>query len=312
MTPPRKPIRALLLVALTAAAQAQTTPDTPPTPRPKAHKTPKASRSDTPTYNTSLIVLDPAHGGADNGSKFADSTQEKATTVAFADRLRSTLQSKGFTVVLTHDSASDDTSADQRIDTLNRNHPFACLLLHASPVGHGIHLFTSALTPLRPGAYAADTHAIVPYDTAQAAAVSQSLRLANDLATGLHGSKLPLVVAQASVAPIDSITCPAVALELSPLQPSKDETTPVSNATYQQHVADSLAEALALWRTHAIPPAASGTLPSTLIAPTLNPRPKTKLVKPPLETPAELTPHPPPPALKTPARKSPAPGAGIQ
>ena len=311
MTPPRKPIRALLLIAaLTAGAKAQTTPDTTAAPiKSNPHKAPKTPRSDTPTYNTSLIVLDPAHGGADNGSKITDDTQEKTITIAFADRLRSTLQSKGFTVVLTHDSASNDTSTDQRIDTLNRNHPVACLLLHASPGGHGVHLFTSALTPLRPGSYAADTHAIVPYDTAQAAVVPQSLRLSNDLATALHGSKLPLVVAQASVSPIDSITCPAVALELSPLQPSKTETTPVSDATYQQHVADSIAEALSLWRTHAIPPAAPGTAPAAAppAATPAPPKPKPKLVKPPIETPADPTPHPAPIV-----RKSPAPSAGIQ
>lgn len=310
MTPPRKPIRALLLLAaLTASAQAQTTPDTTATPvKPKPRKTSKTPKSDTPTYNTSLIVLDPAHGGADNGSRLSEDTQEKTITIAFADRLRSTLQSKGFTVVLTHDSASNDTSADQRIDILNRNHPVACLLLHASPGGHGIHLFTSALTPLRPGSYAADTHAVIPYDTAQATVVSQSLRLANDLATALHASKLPLVVAQASVAPIDSITCPAVALELSPLQPFKDESTPVSDATYQQHVADSVAEALALWRTHAIPPSVPGATPASAAITTPAPKPKAKLVKPPVETPAETNPRPAP---KAPVHKTPAPSAGI-
>ena len=306
MTRPRKPIRVLLLLAaFTAGAQAQTTLDTPPTPKPKSRRTPKAPRSDTPTYNTSLIVLDPAHGGADNGSKITDDTQEKTITVAFADRLRSTLQSKGFTVVLTHDSASSDTSADQRIDLLNRNHPVACLLLHATPGGHGVHLFTSALAPLRPGSYAADPSAVVPYDTAQAAIVPQSLRLANDLATALHAGKFPLVVAQASVSPIDSISCPAVALELSPFQSSKDESTPVSDATYQQHVADSVAEALALWRTHAVPPAIPGATPAST-SETPGPKSKPKLVKPPIETPAETTPRP-----ASPIRKTPAPGAGI-
>lgn len=332
----RTPTRSLVLLAFVAAGsstlQAQAlSSQTPPaqappvspiaagstsSPGPKARsrapRLPKSRRSDTPAYNTSLVLLDPAHGGSDNGSTLAQNALEKDTTVAFALRLRALLQSKGFTVVLTHDSASADISPDQRIDLANRNHPFACLLLHASPGGHGVHLFTSALLPSRPGSL--PLNAIVPYDTLQAPAVSQSLRLANDLATAFRAARTPLVLGQSSVRPIDSMTCPAVAVEVSPLQLSKDSTTLPSDPGYQQHVAETLTQALTLWRDHVLS-GSPGTQPAPA-PPSLKtgsqstPRLQPKSVKPPVEIPESTSPAAPPlhPAPKAP--KAPPPNAG--
>jgi N-acetylmuramoyl-L-alanine amidase len=46
--------------------------------------------------------------------------------------------------------------------------------------------------------------------------------------------------------------CPAVALELAPLLAGGD-STPVTDAGYQQRVADTVAAGLKTWRTHAEP-----------------------------------------------------------
>jgi len=308
---PSTPIRAGLFLLCTLAASAQTSPtpiDTP-TPRPRAPKTPKTPKSDTTTYNTNLIVLDPAHGGEDKGATLAADNFEKDANIALAERLRSLLVSKGFTVVYTHASASDDASADTRVEATNRNHPVACILLHASGAGHGVHLLTSALTPppqSTPGAE--DPRTIAPWDTAQAAVIPQSLRLSNGLAAALNAARIPLVVSRTSVRPIDSMTCPAVALELSPLTTNGDDPTLASDTSYQTRVAETVTNALVSWREQVIASSATAQAAKAISSPTPvapatakpAPKPMPKLVTPPVEVPAETSQAPAP-------RRTPAP-----
>jgi N-acetylmuramoyl-L-alanine amidase len=328
VTRPRKPIRTgLLLLLCTLAAGAQTTPTAIDTPTPKAPKpptTPKARKSDTPSFNTSLIVLDPAHGGADKGATLGENSFEKDATIAFAGRLRSLLTSKGFTVVYTHSSASDDASADSRVEATNRNHPVACILLHASAAGHGVHLLTSSLTPPRATQSTDDPKAIAPWDTAQAPLIPQSLRLADDLSAAINGARIPLVVGRTSVRPIDSMTCPAVALELSPLAASGDSSTPATDEGYQNRVAQTVTNALVTWREQVISAtaaaqAAKAVSPQTPGTPTavkpVPSKPKPKLVTPPVEVPAETSPTPAPrrtpaPVIRKNPDATPSPNAG--
>lgn len=241
-----KPTRALLLLATFAAAAAQTTP--PATPKPRSR--PKSTKPDGPSYNTNLILLDPAHGGADNGATLGENSLEKDATVALATLLKPRLEAKGFTVVMTHNAATDELPSDARVELANRSRAVACLLLHASNGGHGVHLYTSALTPNHPSLTPNEPTEIVPWDTAQASVLPQSMRLANDLATAINGIRIPLVVGQASVKPMDSLTCPVVALELAPLPGATP--TAASDPAYQARVADAVAQALVFWRGHVI------------------------------------------------------------
>ena len=238
----RTPTRALLLL-LAATASAQTpTPAPPhqPKPHPKPYQAP---------FNPNLILLDPAHGGEDNGSSLgpkADNELEKDLNIAFANRLNTLLTAKGFTIVITHAASSDEVTADQRVELTNRSRAVACLLLHASPSGEGIHLFASALTA---PSYAdeRDNTAIAPWDSAQAPSLPRSLQLANELATALNALKVPLIIGRASVSPIDSMSCAAVAVEIAPAAANSN----VADETYQQHIAESIVTALTYWRQHA-------------------------------------------------------------
>ncbi len=249
----RLPTRALLLLATVAAYAQEASTPTPVTPHPRLH----TSRSE-PTFNPSVIVLDPAHGGADNGAHFADGVFEKDVTAAFAGRLKTLLASRGFTVVLTHEAATDELSLDQRVEIANRNRPLACLLLHAASGGHGIHLYTSSLPPAPPATDIPESYRpLIPWDTAQAAALEQSVGLKADLSAAILGIRIPLVAGQASVQPIDSMNCPAVALEIAPLDAGAGATTPVTDGDYQQRVAEALAGALVNWRDHAVAEAAA-------------------------------------------------------
>jgi len=211
-------------------------------------------------FNRTLIVLDPAHGGGDTGSRINDQIVEKDVTLALAFRLRSLLAARGFTVVMTRDSdaaappsataapsaPAAPLSLDDRAGIANHARPVACLLLHATASGTGVHLYTSELDATAGEAVPA------AWLTAQSAWVAQSQKLANQMGSALGRAKVPLVLSRASVRPVDSLTCPALVVELAP---AGSDVTSINDAGYQQHIAEALAAALVFWQNQAEPPA---------------------------------------------------------
>ncbi len=295
MTLPRTTIRALLLLAASAVAATAQTPSV--STAVKSTRKQKRARPPRPQYNPNVILLDPAHGGTDSGADLGPAGLEKDWTVAFADRLRALLAAQGFTVVLTHVDASADTSPDQRAEIANRSRAVACLLLHATDSGHGIHLFASALTEPPPGQSFPENY-IAPWDSAQATSLPKSLELASEISTALNGLRAPLVLTRATVKPIDSFACPALAIEIAPPPGGSS----VADDAYRERVAESLATALSYWRDHAKAQitaqndafqAAQATAAfQTAPAQPAKPKPKPRLVVPPEESP--LAPANPP------------------
>ena len=227
--------------------------------------------------NRTLILLDPAHGGPDNGAHLKDNVHEKDVTLALAGRLKATLIAHGFQVVTTRDGDTGPTS-DQRAEQANHARPFACILLHASNSGFGPYLSASSLAPT------SEDRAALPWDTAQSAFVSDSLALL-DLATRTFTSaKLPAITLRASVPPIDSLTCPALLLELAPLAKS-----PITDGDYQQSIANALTASLTAWR-HQADTAIARTAPPTDAA---KPKALTKPAAPKTSTPKPSTPATP-------------------
>ena len=206
-----------------------------------------------PSFNRTVIAIDPAHGGSDDGSRLADNLVEKDVTLALAFRLRSLLQARGFTVAMTRDADTNTSdqapaplSLDDRAGALNHTRGAACLLLHATSAGTGVHLYHSDLAPA-PG-----EAATLPWLTAQAAWVTQSSTLADKLSQSLTRAGIPLVSATASVRPVDSLTCPALVVELAPK--SAGDPSSLTSESYQQSVAQALAGALIFWKEQAQPP----------------------------------------------------------
>ena len=276
----------VLLAAATTGVAAQTVPvqvakplapgvsvSRKPKPKPKPH-------TYQPPWNPNVILLDPAHGGADDGANLGSAGVEKDFDVAFAERLRGLLAAQNFNVVLTHTAAADDIAPDSRVEIANRSHAVACLLLHASNAGHGVHLFTSSLSELASATDAQPETYIAPWDSAQAASLPRSQQLVNELATSLNGQNVPLVVGRVSVRPIDSMFCPAVAVEIAP---EKAGVT-LSDDNYLRQVAESIVTALTYWRQHAqdeIATAQAATQQTTAPAPSPGtpaavPKPKSK------------------------------------
>jgi N-acetylmuramoyl-L-alanine amidase len=187
-----------------------------------------------------VVVLDAAHGGDDSGGHSGNWT-EKAYTLALSVRLRSLLGARGIEVVTTREQ--DVTlEAEKRDEIANHAQAQACLSLHATLSGNGIHLFVSSLAPAQRAQF-------VPWKTAQATAIVRSLGLAGVLNSALGQAGLGVTLGRTALPVVDSMECPAVAVEVAPdASVGKSATDSLSDAGYQAKVADALAAALVEWR----------------------------------------------------------------
>ncbi|HEY1209473.1 MAG TPA: N-acetylmuramoyl-L-alanine amidase [Terracidiphilus sp.] len=194
-----------------------------------------------------VVVIDAAHGGDDTGGHLANGQLEKSFTLAISVRLRSLLAVRGIQVVTTRDS---DAAVDpvKRAEIANHAQALACLSLHATESGSGIYLFTSSLPPAAPARFPA-------WRTAQSAWVTRSLKLTGVLNSALLNAGMSVTMARFSLPAMDSMTCPAVTVEIAPEQNAGHETTAeLSDKNYQARVAAALAAALLEWRTEARQP----------------------------------------------------------
>jgi len=218
--------------AVTAQMAVQTPAPAPPHPRP-------------------VIFLDPAHGGADGGAKVGDSVLEKAVTLELASRIRPLLSARGFDVRMTREGDPTPTpTTDQRAGLENQAHPAACIILHSAPTGTGVHLYTSALPEATTAATPPAT-SIVPWDEAQSAYIASSLRLSSEISTAFSRSQIAISSGRTWMPPLDNLLCPAVAIEIAPL--NADGSKPPTDAGYQQRVAEAIAGAVLFWHGKADP-----------------------------------------------------------
>ncbi len=187
------------------------------------------------------VVVDAAHGGDDTGGRLASGQMEKYATLAFSVRLRSLLAARGMTVITTRES---DMTVDPsvRAQIANRAKADACLSLHATETGSGIHLFTSSLAPSQPARF-------IPWKTAQSAFINRGLALAGVLNSALLHDGFNVSLSRTSLIAVDNMTCPAVAIEIAPARGTDGKVTAEpDDADYQARIAASLAAALLEWR----------------------------------------------------------------
>jgi N-acetylmuramoyl-L-alanine amidase len=190
-----------------------------------------------------VVVLDAAHGGDDPGARLSSGQPEKALTLALSVKLRSLLAARGIQVVTTRESDAA-VDSNQRAETANHAAAQACLILHASESGSGVHLFASSLAPAPPTRFAA-------WKTAQAASVTRSLALAGALNSTLLRAGMQVTLGRTALPTMDSMTCPAVALEIAPERDGQKIVNGLDNASYQTRVVRALADALLEWRSEA-------------------------------------------------------------
>jgi N-acetylmuramoyl-L-alanine amidase len=210
----------LLAPLASMLASAQSPPSPPPSPR-------------------FAVVIDAAHGGADGGARLSDHLLEKDLVLNLSVRLRSILSAHGISVVTTRES-DNAISALNRAETANHVGAAACITLHATTSGSGIHLFTASLTPI-------PITKFLPWETAQGAYAEQSLRLSSEIDSAMTRAEIPVTLGRTALQPLDSFTCPAVVVEISPLS-STAHVTALSDPAYQDRIVATLAAAVEQWQ----------------------------------------------------------------
>lgn len=217
-------------VSIAAAAQA------PPAP-------PQAPAAPQPRF---VVVLDAAHGGDDDPGGHLDTQAEKAYTLALSVKLRSLLNARGIQVVTTRESdANVDTN--RRAEIANHANAQACLSLHASQTGSGVHLFASSLPPAPPTRFPA-------WRTGQSAFITRSLAMAGILNSALQHAGIAVTLGRTAMPAVDSMTCPAIAIEIAPDRATDHAAGSAAKASlddpvYQARVAEAIAAAMLEWKT---------------------------------------------------------------
>ena len=231
---------AVVLAALTALTTLAQNPAPQPPPAPAS---PNQSQAlvQPPTPRPYVVVLDPAHGGTNTGARLERDLLEKTVTLSLAHRLAAALRAHGISVVMTRDRDVDVPDL-QRAEIANHARADACLTLHATATGSGVHLFTSSLSPTGSSEF-------LPWQTAQSAWVTRSLRMEAEIDTAFSHTSIHATMGQAAIEPLDHLTCPAVAVELAP-----EEAAPgvrgyaISDPAYQKSVVQVLTDAIQSWR----------------------------------------------------------------
>ncbi len=222
-----------LCAQLPSTDPAKTTIPATPTPPPAP---PSAVVRAAPRFG---VVIDAAHGGADSGARLSEHQLEKDLVLNLSVRLRSMLAAHGIYVVTTRESDSAIPDLN-RAETANHTFAAACISLHATTSGSGVHLFTSSLTQI-------PLTKFLPWETAQGAYAEQSLRLSSEVDSAMTHAEIPVTLGRTALQPLDSFTCPAVVVEFSPLNRS-GTITPLSDPAYQDRIVAAMAAAVEQWQ----------------------------------------------------------------
>lgn len=187
-----------------------------------------------------VVVLNAAHGGNDIGAKIGNQ-EEKDLTLRLSVKLRSLLMARGIYVVTTRE-ADANINPDRRAEIANHASAAACIDLHAAQAGGtnspSVHLFLSSLSATRHVGLSA-------WRTAQSASIRRSLALAGTINSALTQAGVTVTLGRAPLAAVDSMTCPAVAVEIAVL-PSQQGSQ--DDSGFEAKVLDALAAAFLEWR----------------------------------------------------------------
>jgi N-acetylmuramoyl-L-alanine amidase len=207
---PQQPPASLAPQTSPAQTQAPASPATIPAP---------------PVHVGPTIVIDPAHGGTDNGAQGASGIVEKDMVLRFARQLRAEFERQGFRVVLTRNDDSNPSYED-RAATANAFRDAIFISLHVASTGKIGTAQTYSYQYSTPAASATDgsgapansaPRALVPWEEAQRPYLETSHRFADlvQMQLGLRFSDSAAVSKPFAVRELRSVAAPAVAVELS-------------------------------------------------------------------------------------------------
>jgi N-acetylmuramoyl-L-alanine amidase len=216
---------------------------TPPAPVQTPSETPPP-----PQKTLAVVVIDPAHGGADSGARGSSGIAESDLVLGYARLVRISLESQGLRVILTR-QANDDPSFDDRSKLANSLRGGIFITLHVSSTGQPgtVRVYSLPQIALPQNAASAPRTGLLPWDRAQFRFISQSRRLAEliqiQMAQRFRGSSdTPF---EAPVRQLRTVAAPAVAIEISSVSvPSRAPLDQMGPG-----VADGVARAVAAFRT---------------------------------------------------------------
>ena len=179
-----------------------------------------------------IVIIDPAHGGADVGAAITPDIAEKDLVLALGRKLQHELSNRNIFSSLLRNS---DTaiSLDQRAISANAARPALYVALHAANTGHGVHVFTSMVD-----ASSLTTRDFLPWETAQSAYLDTGLVAAGSVAAELESRKVQNSLRPAPLRPTNNIAAPAIAVEIAP---PGDNVPDIASAAYLDQVAQSIA-----------------------------------------------------------------------
>jgi N-acetylmuramoyl-L-alanine amidase len=218
-------------------------------PTPAQAPAPPQNPMPPPLHLGPTIVINPAHGGTDNGARGQSGQVEKDVILIFARMLRSEFERQGYRVVMTRNDDSNPSYEDRaaiangyrdsilismhvsstgKVGTARAySYQFAAPLAAASISGGA----GSALPSVTPTA-ATRVSSLVLWDQAQQPFVEASHRLADvlqvQLAQRFGGS--PAVSTRIAVRELRSVAAPAVAVEVSSVSVGDPNTLLVMGA----------------------------------------------------------------------------------
>jgi N-acetylmuramoyl-L-alanine amidase len=231
------------------APPAQPPPQTSPSPSVPATPSPLPAPQPPPPPQKTLavVIVDPAHGGADPGAHGSSGIAESDVVLSYARLLRISLEAQGLRVLLTR-QANDDPSLDDRSKLANAQRGGIFISLHVSSTGQPGTVRVYSLPHMSGAQVVPAAHtSLLAWDRAQSGFLDQSRRLAEliQIQMGQRFRGSPEIPLEAPVRQLRTVGAPAVAIEVS-------SVSVASRAPLDQMgpgLADGVARAVAAFRT---------------------------------------------------------------
>jgi N-acetylmuramoyl-L-alanine amidase len=159
-----------------------------------------------------FVMIDPSHGGDDNGAMLAGGkVAEKDVSLTLARELKRQLEDRGIAARLLRDS-DVNLSLERRAAITNEERAGIYIALHAGQPGKGVRVYAPALTLAQPPAGGR----FLPWEGAQAASLERSRAVARMVANELRKTGLPVASLAAPLRPLNNLITPAIAVEWAP------------------------------------------------------------------------------------------------
>jgi N-acetylmuramoyl-L-alanine amidase len=199
--------------AAPASAQPTSVASTPGTPAKTAAASPTTPAAQAQRQSSSIVILDPAHGGTDPGARGASGIRESDLNLYFAAQVKIALESNGFQVIQTR-QGNENPSFDDRSAMANAQRGAVFVSMHVGSTGLPGTARVYVMTDLPS---ATDSNGLIPWDRAQAPFLPLSRRF-GDMVQGFLAQRFkgsPLNAQAAAVRQLRTTAAPAIAVEIA-------------------------------------------------------------------------------------------------